>query len=407
MLRPILCALSLAAGLTALPLLAEEKSQDLVIIESLQGLAKAFNKHDAGEVAAYWAKNGVHTDSDSGATTEGREAIAKMYADTFAAHEGAKLAISVGKVRFITPEVAAVDGLADVTNSAGENSTSSFTAVVVKHDGKWLLDSARETAAPVAPFPGDYLAPLEWLVGDWVDAGAGAQVKSTVRWSAKKAFLIRSYSITREDQVAHEGTQIFGWDPRHEVIRTWVFGSDGGFAEGRVQVDGDRLAIKLVGTTAAGQESSGTQIIVRLNDDAFVTQIVGREIDGEAQPTLDPVEVIRAGTEQAAKETEKPANNEQEKKQDKSPKKKRYFREEAGPQDQADEAKSEGSKNRPDDYNPADTGSDQQNRSEESKNRPDERNPADTGNQQQPKSVGSKYRPDEGNSVNTGDQQPQ
>lgn len=278
------------------------KSQEQVITESLQAMASAFNKRDAAAVAAHWSKTGVHTDNETGRTTEGREAIQKLYAETLAGDTAPKLALSIDKVRFITPEVATVDGYAAVTGADDETSHSSFTAVVVKQDKQWLLDSAHETNLPPALKPADFLSPLEWMVGEWVDEAEGVTIKTTVRWSAKKAFLIRSYSVTREDKIAHEGTQIFGWDPREEGIRTWVFGSDGGFAEGRVQIDDTRVSIKLVGVTAEGQEASGTQVITVIDDNTFMSQMVGRELDGEPQPTFDAVKVVRVTTEETPAE---------------------------------------------------------------------------------------------------------
>ncbi|HTN74577.1 MAG TPA: SgcJ/EcaC family oxidoreductase [Pirellulaceae bacterium] len=328
MSRSLLCSLTLAWCFAPLALIvAAEKSQEQAVAEALTGLATAFNKHDASAVAAHWSKTGVHTNNETGETTTGRDAIEKMYAATFEAGGAPSLAVSCDKVRFITPDVATVDGLAAVTDSEDETTYSTFTAVVVKQDNKWLVDSAHETDLPPNPKPADYLAPLAWMEGEWVDESEDVSITTSVRWSPKRAFLIRSYRVVREDKIAHEGTQVFGWDPRSESIRTWMFGSDGGFGEGAVTVDGDKVSTKIVGVLADGREASATQLFTVIDENSFYSQLVGHDIDGEPQPSTEAVKVVRvvADEESPAVETpELPAKpeNKPAPKQEKQPGKK-------------------------------------------------------------------------------------
>jgi uncharacterized protein (TIGR02246 family) len=285
---------------------AAEPSHEEAVVSAIDGLAAAFNAQDAAAVASHWATEGVHVNQETGARTEGRAAIQAMYASVFEAGTAPRLRVHIHRVQFVTKDVALVDGQATVVSDLGPE-PSSFSAVVVKEGQEWLLHSSRETALPVALRPADHLSALEWLIGDWVDAESEGAVRSSVRWSAKNAFLIRSFRAQINDEVAYEGTQVFGWDPTNERIRVWMFGSEGGFGEGYVDASGDRIAIHLKGTLADGRVASATQVLTRTDADSFTSQLVAHEVDGQPQPTPDAVLVVRAEDEMPPHKTEAPA----------------------------------------------------------------------------------------------------
>ena len=193
----------------------------------------------------------------------------------------------------MTPDVAVVEGAAAVSMPDEEDAESTFSAVFVKQDGKWLLDSVQETNLPPPPKPYDHLKELEWLVGSWEDESDEVSVKTVCRWTPNRSFLIRTYTVSDADGVSHQGAQIIGWDPEKECIRCWVFGSEGGFGEGTITHDGNRWLVKLHGLLADGRKAAATQVLTKIDDNTLTVQMVGREVDGELLPSTEPVKVVR------------------------------------------------------------------------------------------------------------------
>ena len=76
-------------------------------------------------------------------------------------------------------------------------------------------------------------------------------------------------------------------------FRTWVFDSEGGFAEGLMARDGDRCIVKLSAVRADGQSASATNIITRLGPDRFGWESRDRTLGGETVPGIDQFTVVR------------------------------------------------------------------------------------------------------------------
>jgi uncharacterized protein (TIGR02246 family) len=273
--------------------------------KTLRAYAEAFNKNDAKAAAAFWAPKGVYVDRDTGERSEGREAIEADLATLFKENRGARLSASVANVRFVTPGVAMVEGAATVFRPGEDPNETSFAAVLVKQDATWLIDSVHETDTPSPPTAADALKDLEFLVGHWRDKTDGVRVDTLVRWSAQQAFLIRSYTVEREQAGEHEGTQVIGWDPREKRIRSWTFDSDGSFGEETwTKVDGDWI-VKLTRTLADGGTSSGTQVISIKDDNTLTVKVLSSEVDGEPGPAGEEVTVVRVDEKDVEKEATK------------------------------------------------------------------------------------------------------
>jgi uncharacterized protein (TIGR02246 family) len=230
----------------------------------LRDYLRAFNRHDPGALAAHWTGAGESIDLASGDTTAGREAVRSVFAALFEQDTSATIDIDVLQVRPIRDDVAVVDGLTRIAFSDAAPAASRFTAVVVKEQGRWLLESVRETSLPAdaAAAPSRPLDALGWLVGAWENVGAGVVASADCTWSAGRGFLVRSHAVRTEtppvvqppaaaddtaipgllppgDPRPRETTEIIGWDPDRRVIRSWVFTSAGRFAEGTWVRDGE------------------------------------------------------------------------------------------------------------------------------------------------------------------------
>jgi uncharacterized protein (TIGR02246 family) len=281
----------------------EETSPERAAIDkTIESYADAFNKKDAKALAAHWAEKGVYVNKQTGEKTEGREAIERDFDEILNDRAALRMAIALNDVRLIRPDVAIADGQAAVSSSDDEPTSTSFSAVLVKQDDKWLLDSVRETTTPTPPSPRAALAELEWLVGSWVDDSDEASVTTSVNWSPNEAFLIRSFRVllADEDEPRH-GTQVIGWDPRHKQIRSWTFDSDGSFGEGTWSKNGDDWLVRMGHTQWDGQVTSGTQVITRVDKNTVTVQSIGSEVDGEPVPASEPVTVRRIGEQAAQK----------------------------------------------------------------------------------------------------------
>ena len=94
------------------------------------------------------------------------------------------------------------------------------------------------------------------------------------------------------------GMQIIGWDPAAKQVRSWVFDSDGGFAEGRWTQKGGRWSITSTGTLPDGGKASSVNVITRVDDDQFKWKSLNRTAGGELLPNIDEVVVVRSQSDE-------------------------------------------------------------------------------------------------------------
>ncbi len=286
----ILAAL-LVAGLITAPVGASEKDEQAIRGGS-QKFVEAFNRRDARAIGAMFTDDGDYTD-ETGTVYSGRKAITDDFARYFATSKGRTIRVHVDAVRFVTPEVAIVDGTSAVEPPAeGPPVIGRYTSVRVKRGGKWLVAAVRESAVPV-PSNYEHLQQLEWMLGEWLDADEKTSVHTTVRWGANKNFLIREFTVKVADRSVMSGTQRIGWDPKRKQIKSWVFDSEGGVSEGLWVRDGNRWVIRTSANLRDGSHGSATGIITMIDDDTFTWQSRNRVIDGEAQDDIEEVRVVR------------------------------------------------------------------------------------------------------------------
>jgi uncharacterized protein (TIGR02246 family) len=292
---------------TATP--AAPPTDDTVAVQqAMAAYVEAFNRHDAEGLVSLWTPNGTYVNKETGERSSGRDALAKDFAEVFAATPEILLSGGADEVRVIGGDTAIVDGVTTVVSPNAEPAVSAYTAIFVKQDGKWLLDTVHESDLPTPETPRQALKPLEWMVGAWQDESDTATVSSVMRWSPSQAFLIRSYDVIREDEEPFQGTQIIGWDPAVKQIRSWAFNSDGSFSEGSWSQNGAEWIVRKSETMADGRLASGTQVITQIDPDTITVQTIAKEIDGAPEPTADPVTMKRvAETADAVPATAAPA----------------------------------------------------------------------------------------------------
>lgn len=272
---------------------ADHAADKAAITQAIESYTAAFNARDAKSLAAHWSSEAVYVNPLSGSQVEGRDAIAKEFEAILAQLKDTKLVVNVESIRFISPRVAVEDGVTQLISADGDPQESSYTAIHVKEDGKWFLDRVTEEDVPVVLSHHEQLQDLEWMIGTWIDDDDQARIETTCRWTRNKNFLTRSFTVTVEDRIDMTGMQIIGWDSGAKQIRSWVFDSDGGFAEGRWTKTGDRWSIVTAGTLPDGDEASSVNVISRVDDNQFKWKSVNRTAGGELLPNIDEVIVVR------------------------------------------------------------------------------------------------------------------
>lgn len=300
LLMAILVVESMAAVSARAQDAAPPSADEAAIRAGAQKFVDAYNRRDSQTMASMWSPEAVYMDPATGESVVGRDAIAKQFDDAFAEAADAKLAVTVGSIEFVSPNVAIEKGTALVTYSDGEPEESEYTAVMVKRDGKWQLDRVSESVKEEPP-PSNYehLKELEWMIGSWIDAGEspGVTVQTDCEWTKNRNFITRSFAVAIGDQVDMAGMQIIGWDAAEKQIRSWLFDSDGSFAEGTWTHKGNEWLIRAVGTLPDGRKTSAVNILKYVDDDSCTWQSTNREVGDEILPNVEEVLLVRKPTE--------------------------------------------------------------------------------------------------------------
>jgi len=276
---------------------AEGNTAKAAVEKAVQSYVAAFNAQDAKALAAHWSPEAVYIGRVNGKSVTGREAIGKEFATLFDEQKDAKLDVAVESIDFVSPSVALEQGVATLIFSEGEPASTSYSAVHVKREGKWLIDRVSEEAIRITPAHYEQLKDLGWMIGQWVDQAGEDIVTTECHWSRNNNFIIRSFTVSVAGDIDMAGMQIVGWDPARKQIRSWVFDSDGGFVEGSWQRNGKQWIVNSTATLPDGKRASFTSIFKPLNDDSFTWQKVNRIVDGEILPNIDEVVIVRKGTQ--------------------------------------------------------------------------------------------------------------
>jgi uncharacterized protein (TIGR02246 family) len=279
---------------------ADQAEDEAAIRKMVQSYTAAFNQRDAKALAAHWLPEAIYSDPDSGKNVVGRAAIEKHFAEFFKDAKNAKLTVDVQSIKFVSPHVAVEQGTATTVGLTKEPDKTSYTAIHVKRDGKWLLDRVTEEEVPTVISHYEKLKELEWMIGDWVDDDDddATTIETNCKWAKNQNFLVRTFSISVRDRLTTSGVQIIGWDPSAKQIHSWVFDSDGGFGEGTWIKKGKNWHVYNKETLPNGQKASAVNIIAFVDKNSFTWQSVDRQVGGQVLPNIDAVPVVRKPTKE-------------------------------------------------------------------------------------------------------------
>jgi uncharacterized protein (TIGR02246 family) len=260
------------------------------IRKTIDSYVAAFNRGDANAVAEHWTEAAVFI-TPAGEKLEGRQAIHESFASYLEENKGASIEIDATSIRIEGANLAVEEGIARVSSPDGLETATNYVAKYTKQDGAWKLTSVQEHEPPPSHY--EQLKELDWLVGEWVNQDEAANVELVCQWTKNMNFLTRSFAVSVEDRIDMEGTQVIGWDPAEEVIRSWLFDSDGGFGVAAWKQDGDSWTIQSVQVLADGRKASSVYLLTRIDDDTFSWGSRSREVDGEILPNINPITVVR------------------------------------------------------------------------------------------------------------------
>lgn len=262
---------------------ADEKA----IREIHSAVIKAYSSDDAKGVASHFAPEAEYINA-LGSAFEGPQEIEESLAESMAEHPNCKLESEIDSIRFVSPTLALVDATVTVTHAEeeaqNEQTICHSSLAFLKTNDKWQIASVRDQHEASFPKHEDQLAQLHFLIGDWVDEHDGSELVFSCRLDDNEKFLLRDFTLKIAGRDVLSGTQRIGWDPASRKLRTWIFDSEGGFAEGIWQRSADGWEVKTAGVTADGDIATGTSIYTIINDHTMKWQAVDHEVGGENVP---------------------------------------------------------------------------------------------------------------------------
>lgn len=290
MIRSFLIAVLAAAWLTGCGQ-GQSQAEKQAITDTINAYQEAYNQHNASQLANLWASDGIYFNPLTGERAEGRTAIEKFYQDKFSEGKQGRVEIHGTNIRFPEPNVAIQTGTVKMMMSDQPVQYFAYQVTLVKESGKWLFDVINEIEVQEAPSHFEQLKELAWLVGKWQDVDENVNIVFDNQWDKYKNFLTQNFVMSVYGQENIEGKQIIAWDPERNVIRSWVFDSDGGFGEGTWEKEGDKWYATMRYVLSDGRVASSINIYTPVNEHSYTFASVEREVGGEILPNMDPVTV--------------------------------------------------------------------------------------------------------------------
>jgi uncharacterized protein (TIGR02246 family) len=262
------------------------------IRQVVDAFVKDYNNHDAAAIAALFTVDGMTTDEEGNAA-RGREAIGQVFATIFKAHPKTRIANAIESIWPVGPAEAVENGTTTVIHDPQTPAEKSrYRVVHVKQNGKWQMAVATEL--PEDSWGGEAaLKQLELLIGDWVDESPDALVLTSYRWTDNHRFILGQFAVQIGGKPAMTGSQRIGWDPLKKTVRSWVFDSEGGYAEGLWSREGNTWVTKLTGVNRNGKANSATRTITPVGKDRLILQTVDRVVGGEKMPDGEKIVIVR------------------------------------------------------------------------------------------------------------------
>ncbi len=267
---------------------------DAAIKERLGGFLKAYNSRNAGNVADFFTEDATLIDVD-GVVVRGKQAISAQFAAGFAQSSNYTLDSTIESMRYITPDVAQIEGTSKLEAPNEAAIVNRFVTLVVKKDNTWKMAEIRDLPAPQEEIqPADRLKELEWMIGDWSDQKGDLKIHSSIQWGENKAYLTRFSTVNAGEETSYSSLMVLCYDAQLGQIRSWLFDSEGGRGEATwTRATDDQWILRAVGSLRNGLPNSATQVITLVGKDTIKTTSIDRIIGGEVAPDIDEIIMVR------------------------------------------------------------------------------------------------------------------
>lgn len=233
---------------------------------------------DAEALRKLWTTAGEYTDA-TGQVTKASEMVNRLAALPPSNANAPEQAASEPTLRFLTPDVA-MESRVDDTNAAdGSLLNRRLTAIWVKRDGKWLLDSLHEHVGEATPF-NEHLKPLDWLLGEWVGTTDDASILVSSRWSGGGNYIVREFVFAHDRGEIVTATQRIGWDPVGNRIKSWTFDSQGGTGEESWRHEGQRWLVDTADVSPDGKQGKTSSVYIPGDEHSYKWEVIGADVAG-------------------------------------------------------------------------------------------------------------------------------
>jgi uncharacterized protein (TIGR02246 family) len=276
--------LTMAFGQRPVAATGDEES----IRKTIETYVAAYNKGDLDAVMSNWA-DGAEFVNEDGVAARGKEAVANLFRKGLAEQKGKTMRGKVASIRLLRKDLAIVDGTSEIANADGTSDKGPFTSVWAKTGDKWQIISLRDLPSgddAEANGSAAGLRSLDWLVGEWVYQDKDTVVTISCKKSHKESFLRLEQVVRVKGEETLSLTQVIGWDPHRQQLRSWVFDSAGGFGNGLWDRDGNKWIVDVDGVRADGRVASGINMWRFVDANSFEWAATDRQIDGEPAPDL-------------------------------------------------------------------------------------------------------------------------
>lgn len=277
------------------PVIAEGKNHD-VDVSSLKASSNvyidAFANGDVEKLLSMWEDNAVYTDQ-FGNVYRNKSELKGQYEQFFQQYGGQALQIDLQSIAFPTDNTAIETGTSRLVNSADPAASAKYVATHVKKNGNWLLESVSETPLKAAS-NGEYLKPLQWLLGTWKanNPDSGTSLEVNLSW-ANPNVISRQSTITKKDGGKISQTEFIFWNPETECISSWQFDANGGTSRSWWEKSGDTWIIHASSIQADGLPSRADYILHADGADSFSWQSKNRALAGVALPDTALIKVTK------------------------------------------------------------------------------------------------------------------
>jgi uncharacterized protein (TIGR02246 family) len=252
---------------------------------AIDAYSASLRSGDLNAIMGHWAADADFT-SDSGEVTRGRDAIGRLFVGSLEDLKAGKTTIKVETLRFLTPDVAAMDGTIEFAPANGPVEINRYSAVWAKKGGRWVIASARDLPEAEGQAADRGMKELQWLAGDWTAQKGDASIKLSVKPDLDGKFAMLRYEIKSPKETINV-LQVLGWDPTEGALRSWTFDSRGGFGESAWIREGSVWMGDTIGVLPTGQVGSSLNFIEMKGPNSFVWKSTDREVEGQPIPDAE------------------------------------------------------------------------------------------------------------------------